>query len=67
MNLTTFAELSALEGNVLRNKDMRNSVANTILNSGIKGITEGVGKAVANDLSRAYTRNSANPTVNNGN
>lgn len=62
MNLTTFAELSALEGNVLRNKDMRNSVSNTILNSGIKGITEGVGKAVANDLSRAYTRQSESRT-----
>lgn len=65
MNLTTFAELSALEGNVLRNKDLRNSVPNTILNTGMKGITEGIGKAVASDLVKAYTRKDM-ATNNNG-
>lgn len=52
LNMSTFSELTNLEGNVLRNNAMRNEMGNLALSSAIKGLTEGVGKGISQSATR---------------
>lgn len=63
LNMSTFAELTALEGNILKNREMRNSSANNALGVAVKGLTEGAGKGIASELSRAYSARAAQESL----
>lgn len=58
MNLATFGELTALEGNVLKNNDYRYNLRNELVGGVAKGMTEGTGKAfgtaLANSMKARY-------------
>lgn len=57
MNMSTFAELTALEGNVLKNQDMRNALRNTALGTAMKGLVEGTGKGFGQELAKKFKDN----------
>lgn len=48
MNLATFGELSNIENNVLKNKQLRNEHRTIIVGAAAKGLLEGTGKGIAN-------------------
>lgn len=48
MNLATFGELSNIENNVLKNKQLRNEHRTIMIGAAAKGLLEGTGKGIAN-------------------
>ena len=52
MNMSTFAELTALEGNVLKNREMRYGIRDGILGNAMKGMMEGASKGFSQELAK---------------
>ena len=50
--MSTFAELTALEGNVLKNREMRYGIRDGILGNAMKGMMEGASKGFSQELAK---------------